>query len=203
MAAKMLPSIPPKYVLAVLVRQYVGSGTTDALWDKQEASKKLKIALETHARALKRVVDTRAALFAAGSPFVKLYFSQGKNKAHETRILNKRANGEDVNDVFDTAIKQELDLAKAWSEERRGSRSKPSQFDAEARFGANAARVLLDMARALLDKADKPAIAARNSDWCRLAAILWGYPNRKNAMYHYVAEAYKQGPKALKTPDWV
>ena len=56
------------------------------------------------------------------------------------------------------------------------------------------AQIAVKFAHLLLDTYKIPAVVARKSVWCRLAAILYGEPSKD--LYHYVAE-FRARPKPV------
>ena len=186
-------------------------GVDRATWDKRDASKSITAALKAHRRALQRVKDTRRLLLeAAGKeqsylPFLALAdLSGGKYDATDSehdamkkRIMAGFFQNKILDDSFDRKIKNELKIVEDLETGR--PTSAPSSFDAYGRATANTARHLLLLC-------GRRPVAKHGSEWCKLAAILYGEP--KKDLYHFITEVRKKpnlGAKIIPEParDWL
>lgn len=126
-------------------------------------------------------ITRRALLRVAGKeqnllPFLAL--SEGEDEATVQKIfLTGFYKNEILNDSFDRKIETELENVTAL--EADPSSASPSRIDIYAREAATTALDLLRLC-------GRPAKKSRKSDWCKLAGILYGEPNKD--LYQFVLE---------------
>jgi hypothetical protein len=164
LAQKMLPELDPEQVAdAVLEMKSSGNGTAAirADYNKAIASKEVKVALKSHAAALRRVLSSRRAL-------------QRKKTGAAYGVMMALSKSDEV-------IQKDLATVERMLQQKA---EKPTRFEPLARVAVKTAQVLLVRAK-------RPATVARNSDWCKLSAILHGEPNRDffNIVLEYRTES--------------
>jgi hypothetical protein len=165
-AKKMLRELDPAVVEdAILEMRFLpdGAAAIQATLEKHDTSKPVKNALKRYRHALENVLDARKELIRV----------RGLGLPFSLALAEK--------DDFAGVLDKEL----AGIEGRLAIRRAPSRFDPYARVAVKTARILLLRAGCRL-------VVKRRSEWCRLAAILYGEPSKD--MYHYVAE-FRAGPK--------
>jgi hypothetical protein len=108
-------------------------------------------------------------------------------KARDTRRALLKVGGFTVriglSKSFDDIAEKDLATLDRWIKERQPG--KPSRFDPSARVAVQTALKLLRLAR-------RPTKKTRGSDWCKLAAILYGEPDKN--MHYYVREFRRPNP---------
>jgi hypothetical protein len=124
LAQKMLPELDPLEVAdAVLEMRLLPDAAVSATFDKHLASKKMKAALESHRRALRKALYTRAALLRdAGAAF---------------GVIAALSNEE--------LLREDLAMVERMLSEHRAQR--PTRFDPIKRVAVRSARMLLLRAR--------------------------------------------------------
>jgi hypothetical protein len=160
-AQKMLPELDPADVEDTINEMRFlpdGAAAAKEQLEKHRNSKPVKQALQRHALALRKILQTRRALLEQHEFYVFI-------------TLDRESN------VFEEMLNKELAAVERLLLQRRPAR--PSPFEPMLRVAAKTARNLLI-------RAGRRLVVKSESEWCKLAAILAGEPSRD--LYQVVRE---------------